>query len=537
MKVRITQILFIILCVGILTFPVDSTQSGGSGQANPEYFTGKVTITDSATSPPANLTERSSAPSSPSSGDIYLDDGTNCTGTNPCLRRYTGVAWEEIGNAGDGGGIPNGFDSIVYEYKDTGTITIQAYGQICDTDGDPCYEVGSSDVDVDFGDLDTGSEAASTLYYIWIDESGFKLSLSATSPTGMSSPLRVKGSIYNDSSSNILPFYIASGWYWYDVEIDLDSTSNTTQLYANTLGTSFIDIDCSAIVPEGARQLYVGIHKDNTSAAYEVLVRKNGSSSGGYEILTEGNHSNGAIVLTDASSIFEGKTTISMTVRIVLIGFSLRFNGVTGSGGENLKRWTAEKGAFSRTDDDTINITTDDCIHYPVGTPIRYSADKSTWYYGIVTGCTDNGSNIDIDIDGVPFSTARDDYLEYGIFEVLREIQLVGIGNCSVSSTWFPKYLWSGQDAYLVRVYLFIDTSPTGSALNGNIECNGNNGLDTEWSIAAAGSSTDSGTTVDDSTYGNAQISQDEFIEIDVSQCGSSTPGANAWAKLIFIVP
>jgi microcystin-dependent protein len=50
-----------------------------------------------------NLTERSTSPSSPSSGDIYLDDGTNCTdGSNPCLRRYTGAAWEDINNTGSG---------------------------------------------------------------------------------------------------------------------------------------------------------------------------------------------------------------------------------------------------------------------------------------------------------------------------------------------------------------------------------------------------------------------------------------------------
>ena len=208
-----------------------------------------------------------------------------------------------------------------------------------------------------------------------------------------------------------------------------------------------------------------------------------------------------------------------------------------GSGSGGSLRWTAET-TFSRTDDDTILITVDDCTNYQIGTPIRYSADASTWYYAIVTACTDNGSTISADIDGAPFTTTRDDYLSYGTLEVLRTVQLVGVGNASVSDTWFPKYLWGGPDAYFIRVYIYVDTAPTGAALTGNVELNGTNALDTEFSIAASGTSTDSNTTLDDSTYSNTVIEQDEFVEIDISQIGSTVPGGNvAWAKLYFIIP
>lgn len=64
----------------------------------------KLTISDSATTAPLNLTERPAAPSSPAAGDIYLDDGTNTGSTNPGLRRYTGVAWEDINEESGGSG-------------------------------------------------------------------------------------------------------------------------------------------------------------------------------------------------------------------------------------------------------------------------------------------------------------------------------------------------------------------------------------------------------------------------------------------------
>lgn len=60
-------------------------------------MTAKWTIADDASNPPLNLTERSTAPSSPSSNDIYLDDGTNTDSGNPSLRRYTGAGWEDVG--------------------------------------------------------------------------------------------------------------------------------------------------------------------------------------------------------------------------------------------------------------------------------------------------------------------------------------------------------------------------------------------------------------------------------------------------------
>ncbi len=60
----------------------------------------KLTLPNSSTYPPLNVTERSSAPSTPASGDIYLDDGTNTASGGPGWRRYNGSTWEDVGGGG-----------------------------------------------------------------------------------------------------------------------------------------------------------------------------------------------------------------------------------------------------------------------------------------------------------------------------------------------------------------------------------------------------------------------------------------------------
>lgn len=83
----------------------------------------RLVMADSATTPPWAMTERSSAPSAPSTGDIYLDDGTNYNGGAglPGFRRYNGSSWEDIGNDGGGGGSTE-FDSDVIPQL-TGDVT------------------------------------------------------------------------------------------------------------------------------------------------------------------------------------------------------------------------------------------------------------------------------------------------------------------------------------------------------------------------------------------------------------------------------
>lgn len=69
----------------------------------------RFVMADDGTTPPWQMTARSAPPTTPLTGDIYLDDGTNTTSGNPGLRRYTGAAWEDIGGGGGGGGSVDGW--------------------------------------------------------------------------------------------------------------------------------------------------------------------------------------------------------------------------------------------------------------------------------------------------------------------------------------------------------------------------------------------------------------------------------------------
>ena len=81
---------------------------GQTSQGSPVIITddGKITIPDIATTGALNITERSSVPSAPASGDIYLDDGTNTASGNPGWRRCVSTGpdvWEDIGGTSGGG--------------------------------------------------------------------------------------------------------------------------------------------------------------------------------------------------------------------------------------------------------------------------------------------------------------------------------------------------------------------------------------------------------------------------------------------------
>jgi len=98
-----------------ITTPVSSTDNaivrfdgtGGDSIQNSGVLiddNDRLTLPDSTTIPPLNITERSAEPTTPSSNDIYLDDGTNTSSGNPSFRRYTGATWEDIGG-GSGGSL------------------------------------------------------------------------------------------------------------------------------------------------------------------------------------------------------------------------------------------------------------------------------------------------------------------------------------------------------------------------------------------------------------------------------------------------
>ncbi len=98
-------------------------------------------MADNATTPPWRMTERSSVPSSPSTGDMYLDDGTNTGSGNPGFRRYTGAAWEDVSAGGGGGGLYESYVHLCEEQTQNtngGTFTSGAWRtRTLNTETDP----------------------------------------------------------------------------------------------------------------------------------------------------------------------------------------------------------------------------------------------------------------------------------------------------------------------------------------------------------------------------------------------------------------
>lgn len=82
-----------------------------------------LTISDSESTPPLNVTERSSEPSGPSVNDIYLDDGANTESGDPGWRRYTGAAWEDISGGSGGGALQQQSFNAAFKEFDNWILT------------------------------------------------------------------------------------------------------------------------------------------------------------------------------------------------------------------------------------------------------------------------------------------------------------------------------------------------------------------------------------------------------------------------------
>jgi hypothetical protein len=107
---------------------------------------------------------------------------------------------------------------------------------------------GSDVLDIN-NDLDTGSEASSTWYYIWAFADGNgtairpKFSASATSPTAPSGAVyqRLVSMVYNNGSSNFVAYGQEDDWWEYD------SASNPL---SGGTQTSFTTINLAAYIPD-----------------------------------------------------------------------------------------------------------------------------------------------------------------------------------------------------------------------------------------------------------------------------------------------
>lgn len=62
-------------------------------------MTARLVLSDDASAPPLQITPRATEPSSPSTNDIYLDDGSNTVSGNPSFRQWNGASWDDLTSA------------------------------------------------------------------------------------------------------------------------------------------------------------------------------------------------------------------------------------------------------------------------------------------------------------------------------------------------------------------------------------------------------------------------------------------------------
>jgi hypothetical protein len=170
--------------------------------------------------------------------------------------------------------------------------------------------------------LDTGSEAVSTWYYLWVISNGSTtaglISVSATAPT-MPSGYTYKalvGAMKNDGGGDLIEAYQQGNRLQYGA---LQNVINV-----DTPSTTWTDADCAAFVPPISRQVTISLWSAYSNAQVNLMLRVNGSSSTGLH--TSRTNVDGTLDTsisdqhTDSAQIFEyrfdGAATNTVTINV-----------------------------------------------------------------------------------------------------------------------------------------------------------------------------------------------------------------------------
>lgn len=137
--------------------------------------------------------------------------------TRPALTGDQWTAWPAASQANNKSLdrlLANYREGMTLSYSSATTVAVSAGEVVCSNSDGSVRKMrqNTSATNVTFSDIDTGSEASSTTYYIYANcdadatTATFKISASSTAPTGVTYYKRL-GSFYNDSSSNIQYVY------------------------------------------------------------------------------------------------------------------------------------------------------------------------------------------------------------------------------------------------------------------------------------------------------------------------------------------
>lgn len=182
--------------------------------------------------------------------------------------------------------------------------------------------------------LDTGTEAASTWYYVWLirkSSDGTVAALFSTSrtaptlPSGYDQKTRLKMAIRNDASSNILPFLVSSGWPYAPEIIYTSHDYGVTPYRVLTNGTSttFAAVSLATVIPPISRLAHMTITGVTFSPA-GAYIRPTGSGlTNGRIVSFRGNSS----VMTEHASDVPTDSSQSIDYKVVDNGLNIDIYG------------------------------------------------------------------------------------------------------------------------------------------------------------------------------------------------------------------
>lgn len=213
------------------------------------------------------------------SGDGLTAGGLIKDTTNGLIWSYSGagtVWYNAFGSIDQTAPLPTNHHDVKIEYTSANTITVKSGSRVRSDDNTKDL-VLTADIIVDItasgiGGLDTGSEAASTFYYLeiagWLNATGLPTANkecdmadgtritayltasnragggSPTIPTNYTKKRQTRFAIRNDGSLNIIPFsYVDNKW------VLISDYSGSINLLTNGAATSYTPINCSSFVP------------------------------------------------------------------------------------------------------------------------------------------------------------------------------------------------------------------------------------------------------------------------------------------------